>query len=391
MVKRNLGTKLRRKVLPFLAGALGTVYGCGDGPTPPVIIPPPVNQSPVAEFTVNPKDGYAPLRADFNGSSSRDPDGSVVKYRWDFGDGSADSTSGASVSHTYSNLGSHNSCLTVEDNKGARSIQSCNSVNVNPVPSARVSGYLEDVLTGEKIANQPVLYQNVAKDTTDNNGAFDFQVPANTNDTLKVISSEYYNLKLPVNTTASNISLNNVQMIKRYVDPITNEDLLTFMKNYMRESRWDDADLPIKVWIDNNVPSPEYREKERLGLVSWDTAVNQWLPTDRKLVLSQVVSSDPTVGIRTDYVHNKDPEFSFNEGNVFRKGIIVMNSLQGATSDAVSRTFAHEFGHGLGIHHTPYSNHNMYGTRLVLPSPFEGLVVATKYKLKKDVVGLYNK
>ena len=216
-------------------------------------------------------------------------------------------------------------------------------------------------------------------------------------DTFRITSAQFYNVRVPVNANGQDVNLNNLQMIARYTDPVTKEDLLEFMQKYMLPSRWDDADLPIKVFIDNNVPSPEYREAVRQGLLSWDVAANAWLPEGRKLVLSQIVSSDPGVGIRVDYTAiNRDPEFSFvSSDKIFKKGVIEMNPAQG-TNGAV-KTAAHEIGHGIfgqnpaPLNHSPYMNHNMYFQKLVLPSPFEGLLVATKYKLKKDTVERYSR
>jgi len=54
--------------------------------------------------------------ASFNGSSSYDPDGTIVSYSWAFGDGG--SASGAVVTHTYTSPGSFTATLTVTDNSG---------------------------------------------------------------------------------------------------------------------------------------------------------------------------------------------------------------------------------------------------------------------------------
>jgi len=50
----------------------------------------------------------------FNASSSYDPDGTIISYEWDFGDGS--NSSGIIVNHTYSDFGSYPVILKVNDN-----------------------------------------------------------------------------------------------------------------------------------------------------------------------------------------------------------------------------------------------------------------------------------
>lgn len=78
---------------------------------------PPVNQPPTARMTATPVSGAAPLTVGFDGSGSSDPDGTIVSYAWNFGDGAA--ATGPAPSHTYSQPGSYTAALTVTDNSGA--------------------------------------------------------------------------------------------------------------------------------------------------------------------------------------------------------------------------------------------------------------------------------
>jgi PKD repeat protein len=78
------------------------------------------NQPPVAEFTYNVND----LSVSFDASASIDPDGSIVNYAWNFGDGTTGS--GATASHTYETAGTFSVTLTVTDNEGATDTKSQN-------------------------------------------------------------------------------------------------------------------------------------------------------------------------------------------------------------------------------------------------------------------------
>jgi PKD repeat protein len=81
------------------------------------IVPPP-NAPPVASFTVTPATGSVPLGVQFDGSASTDPDGSIVSYGWNFGDGAT--ASGPKVaSHVYTITGTFTVTLTVTDDLGA--------------------------------------------------------------------------------------------------------------------------------------------------------------------------------------------------------------------------------------------------------------------------------
>ncbi|GJM37310.1 MAG: hypothetical protein DHS20C19_06770 [Acidimicrobiales bacterium] len=74
------------------------------------------NQQPTALLTADQTDGPAPLTVAFDGSGSTDPDGTILQYDWDFGDGASDS--GAMVTHDYPVNGTYTAELTVTDNSG---------------------------------------------------------------------------------------------------------------------------------------------------------------------------------------------------------------------------------------------------------------------------------
>ena len=77
---------------------------------------PRVNQAPTATARAIHAAGAPALAVDFSAASSTDPDGSIVAYAWNFGDGT--SGSGASVRHVYSAPGAYAAKLTVIDDKG---------------------------------------------------------------------------------------------------------------------------------------------------------------------------------------------------------------------------------------------------------------------------------
>jgi len=72
-----------------------------------------VNQPPVASFTHI----CTGLSCSFSASASSDPDGSIISYAWDFGDGT--NGSGVTTSRTYAAADTYTVTLTVTDNGGA--------------------------------------------------------------------------------------------------------------------------------------------------------------------------------------------------------------------------------------------------------------------------------
>jgi PKD repeat protein len=73
-----------------------------------------VGQPPMASFEYSPTSPGVRQEITFDGSTSLDPDGRVVSYEWDFGDGSGGA--GAVVQHSYSQAGGYTVTLTVTDN-----------------------------------------------------------------------------------------------------------------------------------------------------------------------------------------------------------------------------------------------------------------------------------
>jgi PKD repeat protein len=73
----------------------------------------PANTAPTAAFTT----ATSGLTAALSGTGSADPDGTLVSYAWDFGDGGTGA--GVTASHTYASAGTYTVTLTVTDDRGA--------------------------------------------------------------------------------------------------------------------------------------------------------------------------------------------------------------------------------------------------------------------------------
>ena len=69
--------------------------------------------APTAKFAAT----CSSLQCTFDASGSNDPDGDIVDYQWDFGDGTT--ASGPSATHTFASDGVFEVTLTVSDDKAA--------------------------------------------------------------------------------------------------------------------------------------------------------------------------------------------------------------------------------------------------------------------------------
>lgn len=116
--------------IALLSAAL--LWGCGDDGTSPTPPGGQANVRPTANFTTDASTGSAPLTVVFDASSSVDPDGDIVGFTWDFGDGSTGS--GQTVTHVYDTPGPFAPRLTVTDDRGASHTRVGNRIRVNSPP-----------------------------------------------------------------------------------------------------------------------------------------------------------------------------------------------------------------------------------------------------------------
>ncbi len=104
-------------------------------PIPPIIITPETDNSPVADFNVDPTSGYAPLSVKFTDLSQN-----AASRSWDFNnDGIADSSEVSPV-HVYTAPGTYTAKLTVSDANGTDSKTATINVLQVTSPSGGSSG-----------------------------------------------------------------------------------------------------------------------------------------------------------------------------------------------------------------------------------------------------------
>lgn len=143
------GTVVQYKVQAFdCAGnsAASSVYSYRVGAPP--------NLPPVAIFTQSAETVLVGEVIHFNASESYDPDGYIVSYFWNFGDGT--NATGVIADHAYANSGTYTVTLKVTDDDGAVDFASSAKTVLPPVlpnqpPVAVFSESAATVFTGEVI------------------------------------------------------------------------------------------------------------------------------------------------------------------------------------------------------------------------------------------------
>jgi PKD repeat protein len=101
-----------------------------------------LNRLPEAKAQVDPTTVKTHEDVTFSGASSKDEDGTVLWFRWDFGDGNLGF--GESVVHAYSDDGIYTATLTLTDDDGAEAFT---TIDVTVVNRAPVSVAGDDALT----------------------------------------------------------------------------------------------------------------------------------------------------------------------------------------------------------------------------------------------------
>ncbi len=114
--------------------------GLTDTITTNITIAAPVNQPPVAVASASPLTAATDAAVRFDSVGSNDPDGTIVSYAWDFGDGATGA--GVSPTHRYDDDGTWVATLTVTDDRGGIGTDTVTVTITNRPPVAAVSGPL---------------------------------------------------------------------------------------------------------------------------------------------------------------------------------------------------------------------------------------------------------
>jgi PKD repeat protein len=135
----KLGLRAMRWLLCSVLIAVLAACGAAAEREPVVgteVVTPPVtttvaNQVPVGSFIAT-SNG---LTVTFNASASRDPDGTILGYQWNFGDGTTVlNTTSATVTHVFANSGTFMVNLIVLDSQGTVSSVVSQNITIAPIP-----------------------------------------------------------------------------------------------------------------------------------------------------------------------------------------------------------------------------------------------------------------
>lgn len=116
------------------------------------------NAPPTADAKATPTSGQAPLTVQFDASDSKDADGTIASYEWDFGDGQKGS--GQKVNHDYVEPKTYTVTLTVTDSDGAKATKTL-TITVEAASQGKVWEVLMEFEGGKFYFEPAVLKINV--------------------------------------------------------------------------------------------------------------------------------------------------------------------------------------------------------------------------------------
>jgi len=122
-----------------------------DGPVPPV-----------PSFAVSPPSPVAGEPLTMDAAASSDPDGTIVRFEWDFGDGV--STLGVTVEHTYAVEGTYTVSLNLTDNDGLWATSTQQVVVALPPDTIQPSIAITAPSDGATVSSRTVTVTGTASD-----------------------------------------------------------------------------------------------------------------------------------------------------------------------------------------------------------------------------------
>lgn len=159
----------------------------------------PTNKPPLVRFSFSPTEPKIGETVTFDASNSRDPDGKIVSYLWDFGDGAT--AENVTTTHVFQQDGEYDVILQVMDDRGASShlTKTMRVAPLNELPTASFT-----VAPTEPKTNQSVTFD--ASASVDPDGtitAYTWEFGDQTTGQNKIVTHVYktagtYTVKLTV-------------------------------------------------------------------------------------------------------------------------------------------------------------------------------------------------
>lgn len=186
------------------------------------LTPIPTNQAPSAAFSFTPVDPTVGEIVQFNAQGSTDPNGSIVSYAWNFGDG--DTGASMIVNHAFSGSTTYHVRLTIADNEGATDTVT-RTISVSPTPDV---GWIS-----------PVSHEDPTSNWTNEEDAYDNDVEGSNASYPVLIASFEWTSFLFLNAPEEGLLSDRLRFIGN--DAFRNHNVLEWDVDVYRDGEWVDV------------------------------------------------------------------------------------------------------------------------------------------------------
>jgi parallel beta-helix repeat protein len=146
------------------------------------------NLPPSADFSFLPANPSVGLEVNFDASESRDSDGSITEYRWNFGDNTAENTTSAKIAHKFGHVGAYNVTLTaIDDDEGEDKTsqiipvgKGATHIDIDALTTVKVEEQISVSATLFNEGGEPLSHKQITINVY--NGDLDFSRNVNTDD-----------------------------------------------------------------------------------------------------------------------------------------------------------------------------------------------------------------
>ncbi len=206
--------------------------------------------APVAAFTADVREGYAPLTVRFTNQSTGT---APITYAWDFDDDGTIDRSEPSPNFTFTDPGTYTVNLTVSNAAGSDSEQKVNYITVTPAPVAPSAAFTADVR--EEYAPLTVRFTNQSTGTAPLIFEWDF---TNDDEYVSQLSNPTFTYSTPgtytVKLTVTNIAGSDTEIKSGYIT--VNEVPVAPVANFIANKRSGSAPLTVRFTDSSTGSSP---------------------------------------------------------------------------------------------------------------------------------------
>jgi len=279
------------------------------------------NQPPVADAGGD-RSGDEGQEITFDGSGSYDPDGSIVSYTWDFGDGTT--ATGQTVTHAYADNGAYTVTLTVKDNNGATDTDTVTATISNVPPTADAGGPYSGY------AGQEITFTGSATDPGDDTLTYTWDFGDGTTATGQTVTHVYntpgeYTVTLTVEDDDGGVGTDTTtaSISEAPANPTIHVERIDMSIQRAYWGLLTRAVATVTIYDENGNP------------VDGATVSGHWsgLTSDTD---SGTTGSDGKVILYSNWVWFASGTFTFTVDNVEKSGYIYDSSANKETSDSIT-------------------------------------------------------